>query len=443
MQVGFAKAIITPWRGVPLAGYFNPRPNVGVLDDIHVRCILFKVGRMVTGIVALDVCMLGLELVDDLLLQLKQAGFKHGQRLIFSATHTHTAPYTQELFGTAPDAAYMAMLRAKVVESVLLAERNLAESTLRIGSIKENPEAYNRRYWMRDGGVTTNPGVKNPAIVKPEGPVDREIGVLCVEQAGRTVAVLANIVNHTDTVGEALVSADWPGRLEREVQGALGHDALVVTLIGCSGNVNQFDVSSDTYQGYSYERTCVLGASYAHAVVTAMRRSRRLAVERIKVVSSEFVVPYRVLEADAVKAARATLRKSVGGSSGADLTSEGLASGAGEVAHFFARQLLEYHKRCSGKERTFKLLTIAFDTALAVTTLPGEPFTEIGLRIKRASPFKRTWPVALAMGACGYIPLPECFARGGYETLPVVGGAPREDTATRLMAVVGANLRKV
>ena len=49
---------------------------------------------------------------------------------------------------------------------------------------------------------------------------------------------------------------------------------------------------------------------------------------------------------------------------------------------------------------------------------------EVGLAIKKQSPFKATWPVTLAMGACGYVPMAACFARGGYETLPVVGGAP-------------------
>mgnify|MGYP003735835651 CR=1 FL=1 len=50
--------------------------------------------------------------------------------------------------------------------------------------------------------------------------------------------------------------------------------------------------------------------------------------------------------------------------------------------------------------------------------------------------------VALAMGACGYVPLEACFARGGYETLPVEGGAPREDTADRLIEATFANLAR-
>ncbi len=443
MQVGFSKLIITPMRGVPLAGYFNPRPNVGALDDLHVRCMLFKQGRVVCGVVALDVCMINADFVEEVRTALKEVGFSHGHNLIFAATHTHTAPYMSTLFGTDPDALYMAMLKERVVASILTAAGNLAEAVVRIGRVNNNPVAFNRRYWMRDGGVTTNPGVKNPDIVGPEGSVDREIGVLSVEQEGRVVALLANIVNHTDTVGEALVSADWPGRMERAIQNTLGHDALVMTLIGCSGNVNQFDVNADTYQGYSYKRTIAIGACYAECILYALKRAKLMTVKRIKVVNSAFKVPYRTLTTTDRDVASATLKRIKASAGNKDLTSEGLASGDGEVARFFAQQLVEYYEKCSGQERIFRVVTIGLGSTLALTTLPGEPFTEIGMMIKRGSPFKRTWPVSLAMGACGYVPLPECFARGGYETLPIVGGAPREDTAPRMIAASLRNLRRV
>jgi hypothetical protein len=440
MEAGFSKVIITPPRGLPLAGYFNPRPNTGVLDDLHVRCVLFRTGRTVCGLVSFDVCMLSAELVDALLARLKKAGFRHGRGLIFSATHTHTAPYVTALFGTAPDPVYLRGLLEKAVEAVLTAERNLAPATLRLGGVKDNPLAFNRRYWMRRGGVTTNPGVKNPDIVKPEGPVDREIGVLAVEQEGRITAILANIVNHTDTVGTSQVSADWPGRMERCVQASLGYDPLVMTLIGCAGNINHFDVASDEDQGYAYARAGQLGQCYAERVLAQLKRLKPLEVDQLTRVDRTVTVPFRTLTAAMCEAARSVLARVSARAADSDLTSEGLATGEGPVARFFAEQTLLYQAHCSGKKRIFRLVTLAFGDRFAVTSLPGEPFTEIGLAIKRKSPFKTTWPVALAMGACGYVPLAACFARGGYETLPVEGGSPREDTAERLLRAALANL---
>ncbi|MDX9866742.1 MAG: hypothetical protein RBT78_02340 [Kiritimatiellia bacterium] len=440
MDAGFSKGLITPRRGLPLAGYFNPRPNTGVLDDLHVRCVLFREGRVVGGFVVFDVCMLSGEFVATLLARLAAAGFRHGRGLIVSATHTHTAPYMTPLFGTSPDSAYLRQVMEKAVETVLAAEQNLAPAVLRLGSVRDNPLAFNRRYWMKGGGVTTNPGVKNPAIVKPEGPVDREIGVLAVEQEGRVTALLANIVNHTDTVGTSQVSADWPGRMERCIQNALGYDPLVTTLIGCAGNVNHFDVHADAPQGYAYERTWELGRCYAERVVSLLGRLKPLPPGALRRVSRTIAIPYRTLPDDACAAARAVLARVGSGAGGSDLTSEGLASGEGAVARFFAGQTLAYRARCSGRRRLFRLVTLAFGDRFAVTSLPGEPFTEVGLAIKRCSPFKTTWPVSLAMGACGYVPLAACFARGGYETLPVEGGAPREDTADRLIEAACSNL---
>lgn len=434
MEAGVAKVIITPPRGLPLAGYFNPRPNAGVLDDVHVRCVLFRKGRTVCGLVSFDLCMISENLVETLLKQLKAAGFRHGKGLVFSATHAHTAPYTTTLFGTDPDSDYLSSLMEKTVEAVLTAEKNLAPAILRQGSTKDNPLAFNRRYWMKSGGVVTNPGVKNPDIVKPEGTVDREIGILSVEQNGLVSAILVNIVNHTDAVGGNLVSADWPGRMERCVQTALGHDPLVMTLIGCSGNVNQFDVASDADQGYAYARAWQLGQCYAERVVKQLSRLKTLNAEQITVVNQKMAIPFRTLTQAACENAQSVLKRVADRTSDNDLTSEGLASGEGPVARFFAEQTLLYQANCSGKQRTFRLVTLAFGDRFAMTSLPGEPFTEVGLAIKKQSPFKATWPVTLAMGACGYVPMAACFARGGYETLPVVGGAPREDTADRLIA---------
>jgi hypothetical protein len=443
MEVGSSKIIITPQRGLPLAGYFNPRPNEGVLDDLYARCVLFRQGRTIGGVVSLDVCMVSVEFVAEVLDALAKAGFRHGRGLFITATHTHTAPFVTPLFGTAPDTAYMRSLVSKVVEVVMTAERNLAPATLRIGRVKDNPLAFNRRYWMKDGGVTTNPGVKNPAIVKPEGPVDREIGILAAEQGGRITALITNIVNHTDTVGGNMVSADWPGRLERCVQNSLGHDPLVMTLIGCAGNINHIDVYSDEYQGYAYNRAWQLGRCYAERVVSRLGRLKKFVPDKLAVASRTIEIPYRKITQAQIDQARAILANVLCKDSGGDLTSEGLATGEGAVARFFAGQLLEYSRSCAGKSRCFRLVTLGFGQEFAMTSLPGEPFTEIGLAIKKMSPFKHTWPVALAMGACGYVPLAECFARGGYETLPVAGGAPREDTAERLIKASAENLRKL
>jgi hypothetical protein len=50
--------------------------------------------------------------------------------------------------------------------------------------------------------------------------------------------------------------------------------------------------------------------------------------------------------------------------------------------------------------------------------LPGEPFVEIALAIRRASRWKFTAVIGYADDYIGYIPTDRAFANGGYETGP-------------------------
>jgi hypothetical protein len=53
---------------------------------------------------------------------------------------------------------------------------------------------------------------------------------------------------------------------------------------------------------------------------------------------------------------------------------------------------------------------------LAITAIPCEVFVELGLELKQASPFTRTFTISLANGYNGYLPTPAQHELGGYET---------------------------
>lgn len=81
-------------------------------------------------------------------------------------------------------------------------------------------------------------------------------------------------------------------------------------------------------------------------------------------------------------------------------------------------------KKISGK-RVGKMLSIKFGDEIGIISLPCEPFTEIGLTIKKASHFPLTLVVALGMGNIGYVGLPDNYGNGGYETSPSPMAADR------------------
>ena len=74
---------------------------------------------------------------------------------------------------------------------------------------------------------------------------------------------------------------------------------------------------------------------------------------------------------------------------------------------------------------------------VAIVGLPGEVFVELGMAIKRASPFKHTIVIELCNDAPGYVPTLKAFGEGSYETvnsrvLPG-GGEILVDEAIRLL----------
>lgn len=82
------------------------------------------------------------------------------------------------------------------------------------------------------------------------------------------------------------------------------------------------------------------------------------------------------------------------------------------------RDLLELQKlRKQGEEERITLRAVRIGNA-AVVLLPFEVFVQLGLEIKRRSPFERTMVIELNGGSYGYLPTEKAFARpGGYETI--------------------------
>jgi hypothetical protein len=60
---------------------------------------------------------------------------------------------------------------------------------------------------------------------------------------------------------------------------------------------------------------------------------------------------------------------------------------------------------------------IAVSDELAIVALPGEIFVELGLALKKASPFKYTFIAEQANGSIGYIPNRSAYAEGQYEVI--------------------------
>jgi hypothetical protein len=93
-----------------------------------------------------------------------------------------------------------------------------------------------------------------------------------------------------------------------------------------------------------------------------------------------------------------------------------------DIALKWPGQLEHYKKSFSDMKRRekpsypFFLTGIRIGDDFAIVTNPDELFCEIGMSIKKRSPFKHTMVAEQTNGAHGYVPTAKAFAGGSYET---------------------------
>jgi neutral ceramidase len=332
--------------------------------------------------------------------------------IMISATHAHTGPslidgsFRTQFEGEARRIAeqYLADLPVRIADSIEQASRAAAPVHASVAIGREAGVAFNRRYYMRDGSVRWNPGKGNPDIVRPAGPIDPDLPlVVFSEPDGRPRAVYVSHAMHLDTVGGTRYSADFAYTLATLLAGAKDPGLLTLFAIGCAGNVNHIDVSSREKQT-GPEEAARIGTILAADVLKAWAVLKpvddavlRFGTERVELELAD-LHPGEVVWAKAVAA------------------KYGRRDAAPLMDFVRAQKILELDAR-KGRPLDAEVQVIALGNDVAWVGLPGEMFTELGMSIKQASPFRYTIVAGLANGSLGYIPNRKAYAEGAYEAV--------------------------
>jgi hypothetical protein len=247
-----------------------------------------------------------------------------------------------------------------------------------------------------------------------------------IRQHNRPVMLLANISNHSDTIGGDYVSADWPGAMEREIQKEYGYEIPVMTIIAPQGNINHFDITTEANQT-SYTEANRIGKGYAHAILSSQIRMKKQKNINLSVCSMEFEAPYYQLSDEEYNEAKRVYEENKNEvmEAGRDFTSEDIAREVPFVKKFFAERAMSCRDNPFTGKRIEKQLSIRFNEDLAFVSMPAEPFIEIGEAIREGSKFPMTILAALGMGEIGYVGMPYHYGNGGYETSPSKGTADK------------------
>ncbi len=440
-RAGAATSNVTPPLGGPIVGGWAPFPATHVHDELHARCLVLDDGQGRIALVVVDSLGIPRHVVDHA----KRLAHEHtgipADRILVSATHTHSATsalgdrWSPAAYDVAPALdAYQSFLATRIADGIRRAVTNLQPARIAWGRASLPDEVFNRRWHMRPGPhlqnpfggtdrVQMNPRVGSPDLIEPAGPTDPEIAFVAVRGLdGRPIGVLANYsLHYVGGVPQGHVSADYFGVFARVLARMVGEESgaspfVAMLANGTSGDVNNIDVRRAQPSLPPYERMERVATRVAAAVYSALQHGTWR--DHVPLASAQRVL---TLERRQVTPALDAWAK------------EALARPADAPRHPRERIYAERVMGTVGAPPTLDVVLQAFRIGdLAITTFPFEVFTEIGLEIKAKSPFSQTFTMSLANGSEGYLPTEAQHALGGYETWfgtnRVVPGAARTMT---------------
>lgn len=240
-------------------------------------------------------------------------------------------------------------------------------------------------------------------LPNPEGPVDRRVTVLRLDDTGEStgehapLALLFSYACHPTVMGAAnyWISADYPGQARRLIEAVSAADGggLALFLQGCCANVRPHLTALDgRFRGGTFAELRRIGYALGAEVLRAAQGGVPIALAPLAVAARKVTLPLRPL--------RAAMDLPWVAAVAAD-------GGPLEPPPDFPAEI----------EAEVQVLRFG---DFWIVALPGEVFVETGGRIAATMPGggERTLVTSYSNGAAGYVPVPEALQEGGYEAFP-------------------------
>ena len=398
LHVGFAETDITPKPGSQSPGGMEARRLDEVHDPLKAVAMVIKGEKATIALVGID----SLFITEDTTARARAIVFREtripGADVLIGASHTHGGGPIATCFESEADPEYMELVATRVAEAIGSAYRSLHAAELGDGIGHEPSISFNRRFLMRNGRQVTHPGKGNPDVVKPAGPIDPDVGIIAARSpAGDLLGLFVNFACHLTVMGGNGFTADYVYHLRETLRRHYTKPQLPVGfLLGAAGDVTQVDnLRPGREFGDDWAR--MFGFALAAETIQTIERMSWQKAAVIQAAQTFVSIPVR----NAREADRAT-------------PSLGLGSGS-NVDKIYARER-EFVDQERARRPVIPCEVQAMRIGdLGIVTNGAEFFCQLGLDIKAASPFTRTWVVSLANGWIGYVPTPTAYYAGGYE----------------------------
>ena len=418
-RAGAAKVDITPKRWpVQLIGSFRERLATKAHDPLHARAIVCDDGKTRLAIVIVDNCLIGRNYIDAAKALAAKRTKIRADRILVSATHTHSAPPGKDRPSNRTDAmhrAYFNQLVEGIAAAIVQAEKNLAPAEMAHGVALVPEEIFNRRWHMKPGGIALNPFGKktdiarmNPPrnlIERPAGPTDPEVHFVSLRGTdGRPIALLANYsLHYVGGIPAGGVSADYFGVFAGLIEKAIGKDAGYVAMMsnGTSGDINNISFRVPRPRQPLLQRMNEVAKLVADRVLAAHTKAKFRKDITLAMEQTLLTLKTRQPTAKHIAYAKSVL---------SDTPPKPISG----LANAYAHRTLALANGPREEEIILQALRLG---EVGITSIPCEVLCEIGLTLKAKSPLPQaTFTIELANGHNGYLPTPRQHALGGYET---------------------------
>ncbi len=415
LKAGFARRVITPPLGAPITGYLHKRYSKGVLDDLYASAVAFSDGDNCAIIMGVDLIDFPLAVASEYRKIISDYCNVPVEAIFLNCSHTHTGPAVGFQGATEE---YKAFVGVQLRDVAAMAIEDLKSAKIAIAEGTATGISFIRRYRMKNGGVQTNPGVENPEIDHALGTPNEAVKLVKIERDGGDDIYLVNFGVHADTVGGELVSRDYPGFVVDTIEKTLdGVKAIYLTAPqGDVNHINPFPkpgdrngLEYDSFDGVprGYEHAKHMGRVIAGAILQICGKAEYLPEGKLSFAKRIMKLPTYQQNERLEEAKKLVELYDNGRENELPFEKMELTTAVAE-----ARRIIGLENGPDFIEFTIGAISIGDVVFCAV---PGEMFTDLGIRICDQSSYKMTLLCCLTNGGQTYFPTRKAYEEGGYE----------------------------
>ncbi len=440
-----------------------------VHDSLFVKTLILKNKKTSLAIITLDVVAIGRigNVPDNYFPNLKKRLKKDFKidNILVNASHNHFDGFLDGKDFIVDN------LEEKTIQAVEKALGNMEPVLVGSGNSFENRISMNRRIKLKDGTVFTirhaNPNMPDEDIIGI-GKTDNEIGILKLDRPdGTSKAIVYNFACHPYTgVPDRGVTAEFPGFASKTIEDDLGHETMAFFLQGAAG-----DVTEILYKTVSEPRNAeIFGMMLGESTLKGIKKIETSDPKTFKVISRQIELPVRKDISDRITELEKQEKELLASLRGTSLNMKTFIplyikyklspdypsyykylylqeekegrNGYKKLDEMNRKNIEKYLSNMRAMDKmaqieeniaflkikqqeldkinkdklTFDILGVRIGDFVLVT-FPAEAFAEIGLNIKKNSPFENTFIACYTNGYFHYAPTAGSYKEWGYEVM--------------------------